>query len=91
MMADPDAGEVMPGCGGLRKIRVSDPNRGKGKRGGARVVYLHVPEADWVFLLDGYDKGEKDDLTPAEKKKLVKLVAALKAEALAAAKRVKGE
>jgi hypothetical protein len=87
LMADPDAGDVMPGCGGLRKIRVPDPGRGKGKRGGARVIYLHVPEADWVFLLDGYDKGEKDDLSPAEKKALVKLVAELKAEAVEATRK----
>jgi hypothetical protein len=35
----PDTGSVMPGCGGLRKMRVADPRRGQGKRGGARVIY----------------------------------------------------
>jgi hypothetical protein len=35
---DPETGSVMPGCCGLRKMRVSDPRRGKGKRGGARVI-----------------------------------------------------
>ena len=45
LMNDPESGAVMPGCGGLRKIRIADPGRGKGKRGGARVIYLHVPEA----------------------------------------------
>ena len=44
LMVDPDAGDVMPGCGGLRKLRTADPRRGKGKRGGARVIYLSVPE-----------------------------------------------
>jgi hypothetical protein len=43
LMANPDEGEVMPGCGGLRKIRLADPKRQKGKRGGSRVIYLHVP------------------------------------------------
>ena len=43
---DPETGSVMPGCGGLRKMRVADPRRGKGKRGGVRVIYLHVEEVD---------------------------------------------
>jgi hypothetical protein len=38
LMYDPDSGAVMPGCGGLRKLRTTDPRRGKGKRGGARVI-----------------------------------------------------
>ena len=37
LMANPDAGDVMPGCGGLRKVRTADRSRGKGTRGGARV------------------------------------------------------
>src|SRR5262249_51310404 len=73
LMADPNSGTVMPGCGGLRKIRLADPRRQKGKRGGARVIYLHVPEADWIFLLDGYGKEEKEDLSAAEKKVLKQL------------------
>src|SRR6516165_4902312 len=70
LMDAPDCGKVMPGCGGLRKVRLADLRRGKGKRGGYRVIYLHVPEAGWVLLLDLYEKGEKEDLTPAEKKAL---------------------
>ena len=42
LLNDPEMGSVMPGCGGLRKMRVAHPRRGKGKRGGARVIYLHV-------------------------------------------------
>ena len=68
LRADPDAGSVMPGCGGLRKMRIADPRRGKGKRGGARVIYLHVPETDVVFLMDVYGKDEQQDLTPDQKK-----------------------
>jgi len=66
----PQKGDVMPGCGGLRKLRIADPKRQKGKRGGARVIYLHIPEADQFLMLDIYGKGEKDDLTPAEKEDL---------------------
>ena len=46
-MADPEKGDVIKGCGGLRKVRVADPKRKKGKRRGARIIYLHVPEARW--------------------------------------------
>jgi mRNA-degrading endonuclease RelE of RelBE toxin-antitoxin system len=87
LMDDPDRGEVMPGCGGLRKVRLADPRRRKGKRGGFRVIYLHVPEAGWVLLLDMYEKGEKEDLAPAEKKALKKLAEQFKAEAIRAAAR----
>ena len=43
LRANPDIGKVMPGCGGMRKIRFADARRGKGKRGGLRIIYLHVP------------------------------------------------
>jgi putative transcriptional regulator len=64
LLAQPDKGRVMPGCGGLRKIRVGDPTRRKGKRGGARIIYLHVPEANWIYLLDIYGKDEKGEALP---------------------------
>lgn len=82
LMADPKSGAVMPGCGGLRQIRVRDPKRQKGKRGGARVIYLHVPEANWLLLLDIYDKDEKGNLTAPEKKVLKRLAEQFKEEAL---------
>jgi hypothetical protein len=78
LMDDPNKGTPIPGCGGLRKIRVSDPKRGKGKRGGARVIYLYVAEAKWFYLIDIYDKSEKADLSAAEKKVLSRLAAELK-------------
>jgi hypothetical protein len=82
LLDNPDCGDVMPGCGGLRKLRLTDPKRKKGKRGGARVIYLHVPEAGWILLLDIYDKGEKEDLTAEEKKLLRGLAEDFKKEAL---------
>lgn len=87
LMDDPDAGDVMPGCGGLRKIRVPDAKRGKGKRGGSRVIYLHVPDAKRFYLLDIYGKDEKVDLSPTEKKLLRMLAEELKTEAKAAYRR----
>jgi hypothetical protein len=85
LIADPGAGEAMPGCGGLRKIRLGLP--GRGNRSGARVIYLHVEEAGWIFLLHAYGKGEKEDLRPQEKKVLQRLARQLKAEAGRAAGR----
>lgn len=62
----PDAGDVIPGTGGIRKVRW--PAKGQGKRGGARVIYyfrdLNMP----VYMLAVYAKGEKINLTEREKK-----------------------
>jgi hypothetical protein len=69
----PDWGSVMPGCGGLRKLRISDPKRGKGKRGGARLIYLHIPQIEHFLLLDIYGKNEKEDLSNDDKKVLKEL------------------
>lgn len=80
LLKHPDAGDVMPGCGGLRKLRIADPSRGKGKRGGVRVIYLRVPEADVVFLMDGYGKGERDDLTASARELLKALAGRFKRE-----------
>ena len=64
-------------------MRIADPKRGKGKRGGARVIYLHVPEARVIFLMDAYGKGEKADLTAAEKRGLRAFANRFRREAIA--------
>jgi len=87
LMENPDSGRVLAGCGGLRKIRAADPRRGKGKRGGARVIYLHVPAAKRFYLLDVYGKDEKDDLSVNEKNQLRQMAGRLKQEAKAACER----
>jgi len=89
LMANPDCGDVMPGCGGLRKLRVVDPRRGKGKRGGARLIYLHVPEIKRFYMIDIYGKDEKDGLSADERKFLKALTEDLRREAAVAAKRRK--
>lgn len=83
----PEVGKVMKGCGGLRKIRIADPKRGKGRRGGARVIYLHVPEANWIFLMDIYDKNEREDLSKDERAVLAELARNYRAEAIALTRR----
>jgi hypothetical protein len=70
LMANPEAGAVIEGTGGLRKLRFADARRGKGKRGGLRVIYywwIGGPQF-WLFTL--YGKDEAPDLTPQEKKLL---------------------
>jgi hypothetical protein len=74
----PEKGQVVQGTGGLRKARIAA--RGKGKRGGARVIYLHLESARVIYLLYVYDKGEADDLTADEKKELRAVAEAIKRE-----------
>lgn len=64
LMENPDSGDVIQGAGGVRKIRWSA--RGHGKRGGARFIYLHVPEYDRFLMLAAYAKGDQVDLSTEE-------------------------
>ena len=77
MLKNPAAGEVIEGTGGLRKLRHADPRRGKGKRGGLRVInyWWDGGERFWPFTL--YDKDEMENLSTDQKKTLK---AMLKAE-----------
>lgn len=81
LLENPSAGQVIQGAGGLRKLRIADPARGKGKRGGIRVIYLDVAEVGKTYLLSLYDKDEKGDISPDEKRVLRMCAEALKKEA----------
>jgi hypothetical protein len=72
LLRRPDAGDLIQGGGGIRKLRWAAA--GKGKRGGARVIYYWASARGVFFMLDLYAKGEKEDLTPDELKELRKLV-----------------
>jgi len=63
--ADPESGEIMPGCGGARKLRVAKP--GTGKSGGYRVITYFAGKAVPAFLLTVFPKTVKANLTPAER------------------------
>jgi mRNA-degrading endonuclease RelE of RelBE toxin-antitoxin system len=82
LVRNPEKGAVMPNCGGLRKVRVEDPRRGKGKRGGFRVIYLHIPEAQRIDLLAIYSKDKQDDLTGKQRKALKAMAERARREAL---------
>ena len=64
----PDAGDIIPGTGGARKLRFA--GRGKGKSGGYRVVTFYTGADLPVFLLNVFAKGDKINLTMAERNEL---------------------
>jgi mRNA-degrading endonuclease RelE of RelBE toxin-antitoxin system len=68
----PHAGSVIAGSGGLRKVRWAI--KGRGKRGGVRVIYYWAVPSDQLLLLLIYSKSERDDLTPDQLKTLKKIV-----------------
>ena len=70
MLKNPEAGDVIEGTGGLRKLRHGDPRRGKGKRGGLRVIYYWWDGGRQFWLFTLYDKDEMENLTTDEKKVL---------------------
>ena len=70
LMRDPECGAVIAGTGGLRKTRFGDVRRGKGKRGGLRVIYYWREKEAHFWLFAIYDKDETEDLSSTEKKAL---------------------
>ena len=62
LLLRPEQGAIIQGSGGLRKIRWA--SKGKGKRGGLRVIYYWDPENEVFYMLLIYSKSKKDDLTP---------------------------
>ena len=72
LAASPEIGDLIPGTGGLRKVRI--PLAGRGKRGGARVVYYYHDATLPIYLLLVYAKNERDDLSSAQKVVLQRLV-----------------
>lgn len=73
-----EAGDVIPGLGGLRKIRWGA--KGKGKRGGARIIYLLIPKPGIIYLFYAYTKGDLSDLSPEQKKRLRQAVTDIKTQ-----------
>ena len=70
--ANPEAGQLVPGTGGVRKVRWATP--GQGKRGGARVIYYYYNQSIPLFALDIYAKNEKANLSEADKRSLKRLL-----------------
>jgi putative transcriptional regulator len=67
---NPELGDLMPGTGGFRKLRWADARRGKGRRGGLRIIYYHFKSDHQIWLMTVFGKDEASDLNPKEKKAL---------------------
>lgn len=75
ILQNPEAGALMQGTGGLRKLRFALDNRGKS--GSARVCYVDFITQETVFLITAYPKNEKENLSKAERNTIHKLIEAL--------------
>jgi hypothetical protein len=67
---NPELGDMIPGTGGFRKLRWADSRRGKGRRGGLRIIYYYFLADRQIWLMTIYDKDEASDLSPSMKKAL---------------------
>lgn len=81
LLENPERGQIVPGLGGIRKARISNPGRGKGKRGGFRYLYLYLETRDHIHLLFLLDKNEQEDATEHERRELRAMVAQIKRQA----------
>ncbi len=78
LLTNPKAGAVIPGTAGARKVRIAFA--GKGKSGGARIIYVDFLAYEKVFLLAAYAKGVQVNISEADKKTISTLIGQLKAE-----------
>ena len=76
LLDNPTAGVVIPGTGGIRKLRVAFANRGK--RGSARTIYLHVGQQATIYFLFAYAKNAQANLTPDQLRQMRVLAEELK-------------
>src|SRR3990172_8145316 len=76
LMKNPMAGDPIPDTGLLRKLRFADARRGKGKRGGLRVIYYWGVTGLQFWLFTLYDKDEMSDLTAQQRKALKAMIKA---------------
>jgi hypothetical protein len=78
LLQNPERGSIVKGLGGIRKARMSNPARGKGKRGGYRYLHLYLEHRAHIHLLFLLDTGEQEDLSREQRKALRRMVAGLK-------------
>jgi hypothetical protein len=72
LLADPASGRIIPGSGGIRKIRIA--LQGRGRRGGGRVLYYWLVRTNMLILLFAYAKNETEDLTRRQLAELAKYI-----------------
>ena len=76
LLCNPQVGAVIPGSGGVRKVRFALP--GQGKSGGSRVIYVDIVVDETIYMIYAYPKSAKENLTKAEIAEFKKLVQLLK-------------
>lgn len=76
LLENPCRGPLLVGCSGLRKVRMALP--GRGKRGGARVIYLYVSEAKTIILLYLFKKSDSENISKAQRNQLGRLAEQIK-------------
>lgn len=80
LIDDPVQWPVIPGTGGARKGRAADVQVRRGKRGGYRYLYLHMPARGQIFLLFILDKREQGDLSPEQARRVRDLIDVIREE-----------
>ena len=80
LLERPDAGRVIQGTGGLRKLRFAPASMGTGKRGALRVCYVYYPAYSVVLLVAAYAKSAQDDLSEAEKRAFRQVIRTIEQE-----------
>lgn len=78
LLQNPERGNLIPHTGGLRKVRMKLP--GRGKSGGARVIYLYLPDRQIIYYFYLYTKSKKENLTENEKRLLKEAANIIKKE-----------
>lgn len=76
LIEHPDAGDIIQGTGGIRKVRFGSSD--KGKRGGSRIIYFWKTESNKIYLLTIYAKSQKVDLTEKQKQLLAQVIREIK-------------
>lgn len=79
LLKNPQAGDVIEGTGGARKLRIKLENHGKS--GGAKVIYLDVFEKEKLYFLFAYPKNVQENLTANQKKAIRNIIEEIKKEA----------
>ena len=80
ILKNPNAGSGVQGAGGIRKFRLKDVERSKGKRGGLRIFFLDLPTVSHTYLLWILEKGESENLDREERKILKDLADQIRKE-----------
>jgi mRNA-degrading endonuclease RelE of RelBE toxin-antitoxin system len=76
--SNPERGAVIPSLGGIRKARLANPGRRKGKRGGYRYLYLYLERRKHIHLLLLLDKNEQEDASQEQRRQIRELVELIK-------------